>query len=418
MPFIVHARRACARAARVLTQYRREYIALSAGNGDHGRLGHGSPDEAHDGWSPRSSNYFHPVEGVSDLDVRAVAAGGAHSVFLVAGGHVFTCGLNADGQLGHSAGLPFSPEPMLVRLDVEVVSVAAGNGHTLCVDVDGCVWAFGKNTAGQLGTGNVDGTIPRKIGALAKEARVAQVACGAEHSLAVADDGRVYSWGSSTDGVLGHGSETWNDGWFYRTARAELAPRLVRSLEDKKVVAVAAGHMHSACIDDRGNLYTCGQGRFNQLGLSAKPSDHETTPSPVMSLRFVHEIACGGLHSLANTNAGVVSWGANQHGELGHGHHSDIKSAVPKPIKMGSRGWSKLAAGWKHSAGIANGKLFAWGFGGSMGSYADEKMSSGGQLGLGNEFDFWEPHEVSVPGEVKDVSCGFNHTLALVDTHS
>ena len=175
------------------------------------------------------------------------------------------------------------------------------------------------------------------------------------------------------------------------------------------MVAVAAGHMHSACIDDRGNLYTWGQGRFNQLGLSAKPSDHETTPSPVMSLRFVHEIACGGLHSLANTNAGVVSWGANQHGELGHGHHSDIKSAVPKPIKMGSRGWSKLAAGWKHSAGIANGKLFAWGFGGSMGSYADEKMSSGGQLGLGNEFDFWEPHEVSVPGEVKDVSLSLIH---------
>jgi len=46
----------------------------------------------------------------------------------------------------------------------------------------------------------------------------------------------------------------------------------------------------------------------------------------------------------------------------------------------------------------------------------DEKMSCGGQLGLGNEFDFWEPQQVSVPGVVKDVSCGFNHTLTLVST--
>jgi len=83
---------------------------------------------------------------------------------------------------------------------------------------------------------------------------------------------------------------------------------------------------------------------------------------------------------------------------------------------LSSQGWTKIAAGWKHSAGIADGKLFSWGFGGSVGSHSDEQMSSGGQLGLGNEFDFWEPQYVPIPGEVKDVSLGFNHSLCLVDT--
>merc|ERR1712159_51647 len=157
-------------------------------------------------------------------------------------------------------------------------------------------------------------------------------------------------------------------------------------------------------------------GRFNQLGRGTKFIDHETLPSVVSSIRFVDDVACGGLHCVANTSAGVVSWGSNQHGELGYGHHSDRKSAIPTAIKRGSQGWSKVAAGWKHSAGISQEKLFTWGFGGSVGSYMDEKMSCGGQLGLGNEFDFWEPQQVSVPGVVKDVSCGFNHTLTLVST--
>lgn len=85
---------------------------------------------------------------------------------------------------------------------------------------------------------------------------------------------------------------------------------------------------------------------------------------------------------------------------------------------MGLCGWLKFVVGWKYFVGIANGKLFAWGFGGLMGLYVDEKMFSGGQLGLGNEFDFWELYEVFVLGEVKDVSCGFNYTFALVDIYS
>jgi len=408
------ARRACTSSS-ARAGASRAYIALSAGNGDYGRLGHSARVDEGGDVSFRSATTFHPVEGFDGIDVRAIAAGGAHSVFLAAGGFVFTCGLNDFGQLGHSAGLPFAAEPMLLPLDVEVTQVAAGNKHTLCVDVDGQVWAFGKNIGGELGTGQeLDGFSPRRINTLTKEGRIVGIACGGEHSLAVSEDGRVYSWGTSADGVLGHGSETWKEGWFYRTAKIEPKPRLVRALSEHTVLKVAAGHMHSACVDDRGTLFTWGQGRFNQLGLNSSYVDHVTTPTVVESLRFVHEVACGGLHTLANTNAGVVSWGANQHGELGHGRQSDGKSAVPKAIKFSSRGWSKISAGWKHSCGVSNGELLSWGFGGSVGSYADDKSSSGGQLGLGNDFDFWEPTAVSVPGEVVDVSCGFNHTLALV----
>lgn len=57
-----------------------------------------------------------------------------------------------------------------------------------------------------------------------------------------------------------------------------------------------------------------------------------------------------------------------------------------------------MAAGWKHSLGVdAGGRLWAWGWGGSQGSASailPEHASAGGQLGLGDEFDYHRPTRV------------------------
>lgn len=98
----------------------------------------------------------------------------------------------------------------------------------------------------------------------------------------------------------------------------------------------------------------------------------------------------------------------------------------------------QVSTGWKHSAAIGlHGDLYAWGWGGSVGTATsfETGRSSGGQLGLGNEFDYWAPTQVtdlqadgseSQPGQQEpsesvlrwkavQVACGFNHTAAVVD---
>lgn len=98
----------------------------------------------------------------------------------------------------------------------------------------------------------------------------------------------------------------------------------------------------------------------------------------------------------------------------------------------------QVSTGWKHSAAIGlHGDLHAWGWGGSVGTATsfETGRSSGGQLGLGNEFDYWAPTPVAdlhtdggkdQPGQqaatesalkwkAVQVSCGFNHTAAVVD---
>jgi alpha-tubulin suppressor-like RCC1 family protein len=91
----------------------------------------------------------------------------------------------------------------------------------------------------------------------------------------------------------------------------------------------------------------------------------------------------------------------------------------------------QVAAGWRHCAGVtSSGQLYTWGWCGSVGSESamfPGHSSSGGQLGHGNDFDYWRPTRVehwetkddskSLTGSLKflHVSCGSNHTAAIVD---
>jgi alpha-tubulin suppressor-like RCC1 family protein len=46
----------------------------------------------------------------------------------------------------------------------------------------------------------------------------------------------------------------------------------------------------------------------------------------------------------------------------------------------------------------------------------EDSGSSGGQLGLGHEYDYWVPEQVDLGDAVvaEQVSCGWNHTAAVL----
>ena len=187
----------------------------------------------------------------------------------------------------------------------------------------------------------------------------------------------MYSWGCAESGRLGHGatSALSSSQWTSFKKKNEWKPRLIRSLETQNVVKISAGHMHSGCVTEEGRAFFFGSGRFHQLG---RKSDHDSlTPVELQIPRGVVDIACGGTHSLAITQGGVVaSWGAEQNGCLGRskvggggsgggGNPGDMR--LPEPVP-GISGADQVAAGWKHSAAITSGgKLMTWGWGGSQG---------------------------------------------------
>jgi hypothetical protein len=86
-----------------------------------------------------------------------------------------------------------------------VQQVACGDTHTLAVLDDGRLFSFGRNQNGQLGNGGRDDRSKAcAVSNLAAE-RVTGAACGAEHSVCVTTEGRVFAWGWGSYGNLGNG---------------------------------------------------------------------------------------------------------------------------------------------------------------------------------------------------------------------
>jgi alpha-tubulin suppressor-like RCC1 family protein len=115
---------------------------------------------------------------------------------------------------------------------VRIAAGAAGLDRSLALAEDGAVFSWGRNNGGQLGLGRRGGdeALPQKAEALSRLKVWAVVAAGCDVSSAVTAAGELYMWGGRADGRLGHGGTA-----------AQLAPKRVEALQDECVVAVSAG---------------------------------------------------------------------------------------------------------------------------------------------------------------------------------
>jgi alpha-tubulin suppressor-like RCC1 family protein len=141
-------------------------------------------------------------------------------------GEIFSFGSNASMQLGLGK-LVKTQERMFPNLvydshEYPVVKITCGEMHTLCLTGKhhitlililadkGHVAAWGKNCKGQLGIGHF---ISRRSAVLIKSLErenITQIACGAAHSLLLADSGIVYSMGDNEHYQLGHSHKFMN----------------------------------------------------------------------------------------------------------------------------------------------------------------------------------------------------------------
>src|SRR3989442_5378246 len=88
--------------------------------------------------------------------------------------------------------------------NLTTLMVRAGERHGLVVRSDGSVWAWGTNTAGQLGQSSSSvsySPFPLRVTSISN---ATGVAAGQYHSLALLKDGRVFAWGTNDQGQLGN----------------------------------------------------------------------------------------------------------------------------------------------------------------------------------------------------------------------
>ena len=272
----------------------------------------------------------------------------------------------------------------------EWAAAACGSYHTLAVKQDGTLWTWGLNDYGQLGWDTIDGSAhatPTQVG----HARDwASVSAGYGNSFAVRKNGTVWAWGNNCDmGFnLGLGDDNW---WFTRWS-----PTRIGQAHDWATVFY--GYFHGLALKNDSTLWGWGGNFYGALGES--DGTFVVAPAEVGRDRGWAAAAAGGDFSLAVKQDGTLwACGVNVWGNLGLGDTANRRS----PTRVGSgHDWAAVSAGICYSLALKeDGTLWAWG------------GNTFGELGLGDTAERHSPTRVGSANDWAAVCCLGHHTMAL-----
>lgn len=304
---------------------------------------------------------------------------------------VFVWGSNSSHQLAEekTEKIPF---PKKSTAFMNVRQIEAGQYCTFVVHNNGEVTACGKGSYGRLGLGDSDDqpTLKRVV----FDSRIKRISSskGSDgHSLALSEDGNVYSWGDGDYGKLGHGNPT-----------TQRQPKMIGGRGWWNVINICAGFRHSAAVTTEGYLYTWGEGEFGKLGHGDTVSHN--TPTLVADLSGVGSVSCGNTHTLVLSADGKTVWsfGSGEWGKLGHG--DTVNVLRPKVIDaLVGLYLRKVVAGNHFSIALTcNGSVLAWGTGPCLGTGNSESTRL-----------IPTPVEDLASTHVVDIAVGDTYVLAL-----
>lgn len=312
-----------------------------------------------------------------------------------ADGVAFAWGSNDFGQLGIRQTPPEDiSAPRLVSSIGAVKAIEAGCNFTLALKSDGTVWAFGKNTDGELGDGTetkIDSapygrSMPKPVIGLKDIVTVAASSGDFENGLALKRDGTLWSWGSNHGGKLGDGGTVDRD-----------RPVLLKGIKDVKAIAVG---WHSLAIKKDGSVWAWGGS--DEEGLSWP------VPTRLVGLDNATAVATGGIYNMILKRDGTVwAWGSNNKSDV-FGDAPERKSPmfdIREVVRVGNlTDVTQIAQGENFSVALKkDGTVWVWG------------GNQSGQFGNGTFDDDFHNTPALVPGltEIVSISAGGGHTLAL-----
>ena len=258
----------------------------------------------------------------TDVSLVRIAAGFDHSLGLEENGQVYAWGHNYYGQLGDGStkDRPF-PVSVSIPNGQAVTDISGGLRHSLALGADGRVWAWGYNEYGQLGDGSgMNQTEPVEV-ALPEDVSIDRISAAAGHfSLALSDDGRIWAWGLNDSGQLGVGSTI-----------TQRVPVEVVAPEGVAFTDISAGYDFSLALSDDGRVWAWGNNGLGQLGDGSGTDQFYPVEVAVPEGVSFSAIYAGLYHALALADIGrAYSWGLNERGLLGDG--SGVNQSTPVPV--------------------------------------------------------------------------------------
>jgi alpha-tubulin suppressor-like RCC1 family protein len=289
------------------------------------------------------------------------------------------------------------PHVLLPKIAITKVCTSCNAAHAIAIDKSHQAYGWGRNEG--LVLGNMDGgattvPIPQIIAS-----QIQTAALGKNHTIFLKTDGSLHALGTNKSGQCGWRQNIKSSGTLKACIVGAIAAH--KGEDPMKFAKIACGEDFSLALNDQGMLYTSGSSEFGQLangetgeffvsankisftngyGFSPQTIFHQTDPdddsrndqtkktSPISHGIRLQDIACGKHHALAleapsaNSSQRVFSWGCGNYGCLGHGRQHD--EYFPRNVEGLTRGmqFTKLAAGSSASLVLTSqGHVYYWG---------------------------------------------------------
>lgn len=239
-------------------------------------------------------------------NIKQISAGEKHILILTTNGRVFSSATgshaqySSEGQLGipvllddDSSILPEDPHEISTLRGIRIAQIAAGANHSIARTEDGKVWVFGSNLYGQLGMDYSINTAFIPIPALLALDRLyntrgeAKVACS---SIAAGGDTSLFTvtnYKKQTDDLWVSGSGLHGQHGSGHYAHTLGTPQRIKSLCNLPILSISVGKRHLAAVID--------------------------------------------THSESSDQRQLMFWGGNDWFQLGNGKRSNI--ALPSQLK-------------------------------------------------------------------------------------
>ncbi len=176
----------------------------SWGADDHGQIGNGFVSSANVG-----TPFKLPLPaGVSGW--KKIAAGLYTTFALSTDGQLFAWGDNGNSQAGNgfNSFAQATPAPVPFPDGTTITEITSGNSHSMALASDGKLYAWGNGFIGQLGNGSTTNQSTPVLVSLPNGATGWENAsAGGYISFAIGNNCRVYAWGNNSAGQLGDGTK-------------------------------------------------------------------------------------------------------------------------------------------------------------------------------------------------------------------
>ncbi|MCL2411413.1 MAG: hypothetical protein FWC97_07195 [Treponema sp.] len=260
-----------------------------------------------------------PIQIRSDITWLSVSAAknGNHTLAISTDGSLWAWGSNSNGQLGDGT---MTNHHVPIQIPGTWKYISAGTNSSFAINSDGELWAWGHQQNGRLGDGvdtNTNRLTPVQI---LPGTTWRSVAAGNTHTVAIDTDGELWAWGAGGAGQMGNGSTTANN-----PLPVPVGTPAQQADPDWLWESVSAGNDFAVAIREDGTLWAWGAGGSGRLGNGATGNQN----APVEILSDILSASTGHEHALSVSNDGTIqAWGAGANGRLGNGATGNQNSPI------------------------------------------------------------------------------------------